>query len=176
MFHLKLQQTSITKPWREIFAPAAQIFLNSNVMCRKEKIKKHLFDIDNAIIYSLFLVLFLYELYYEGWIHAIWSIATLLFLASGWFSVAYIVGSARAKNFSMDLSDKISLVYFLSFSLYWILEQGISRKLFFLALPVLTGMILVGAGLFIKTDAYKRLDKWENGFYKKIFSVFRKKT
>lgn len=147
-----------------------------NVMCRKEKIKKHLFDINNAIIYLLLFVLFFYGLYDEGLNHAIWSVAALLFLASGWFSIAYIVGSIHAKSFSMDLSDKISLVYFLSFSVYLILEQGFSRKLYILALPILSGMLLVGVVLFIRTDAYKMLDKWENGVYKKIFSIFRKKT
>ena len=141
-----------------------------------QKIKEHFSDIDNAIIYILFLGLFFYELYDEGLRKAVWSIAVIAFLISGWFSIAYAVGSIRARNFTMDISDAFSVVYFLGFSSYWIVYYGLNRKAFILLLPVFTGLVLVSAHLFAQTNAYRRLDTWEKRFYKKIFSVFKKRT
>lgn len=142
----------------------------------EKRIKDHLSDIDNVIIYLLVFCLFFYELYDEGVRKAVWSVASLAFLASGWFAVAYIVGSIRVRNFLMDISDTVSVVYFLGFSFYWIVDQGFNRKAFILILPILTSLIFVSAYLFTQTHTYRRLDKWENRLYKRMFSIFKKKT
>lgn len=142
-----------------------------------QKIKEHFTDSENVTIYLLVLGLFFYEWYDEGVRVAVQRVTFIAFLASAWFTVAYIAGSIMARKFTMGASDIVSVMYFLGFITYWIANHGINKKLYLLvALPILTGLIIVLASLFRQSEAYEKLDRAEKGLFKRLFSIYRKKS
>jgi hypothetical protein len=141
----------------------------------KPKIKEHFSSIDNITIYLICTALFFYEIFNRGPELALKGAAALAFLPAGWFVVAYVFGSIRARDFSISIGSAIALLYFFGFIAYWILNFGLNRKAAILALPIYTGMVLL-AGYWITTsETYDRLRKWEKVMYGKMFSIFRKK-
>ncbi|MDH5633910.1 MAG: hypothetical protein OEZ10_13105 [Gammaproteobacteria bacterium] len=145
-------------------------------MSIKQSAKEHFGDTGNAITYSLLLGLFLYQIYDEGMKRAIWSIVSIAFVFSGWFTVGYVFQSIRFRNIKMGFSDAFSVTYYIIFTVYWLIDRGIDKKAYVLILPIYTGLLIVAAILFSKTNAYKSIVTWEANIYKLILSKFRRKT
>ena len=139
-----------------------------------DKLKKHFSDIENLIIYALFGVVFVLELFDDGFGRAVGGLAVIAFVISGWYFVFYLGGSIKTRNFSFGLSDLASGVYFVGYSVYWLSEHGFNRKAAFLAFPIFSGLILFFAFLFTASNSYKSLNKWEARMTRKLMNMFRR--
>ncbi|MDP1658805.1 MAG: hypothetical protein Q8L73_05575 [Methylotenera sp.] len=139
------------------------------------KLRKHFSDISNITIYSLFVIVFILELFDKGVGRAFIAIAAIGFIISGMYVAVYLVFSFKSKDYSFGVGYFISYAYFIGFCIYWLSEYGVTRKAFILTLPIYMGLVISLAGIFRASDSARRLDRWWKRMLKKILSIFRAK-
>ena len=145
-------------------------------MFKKDKIIKHLKKLDNAIIYVLLILIFVLEVFDEGAETAILTVATIGYLLACIMVTIHLVTSIRNGTNIYGIREILSYLYCAIFILYGMNEIGFQRKAIILFAPFILGLIIALASLFMSTETYRNMNRWEKNKLRSIGEWLKRKT